>query len=93
MSKSPTLTVMYKNFSKMKRKYGVKDDQNSNVKGIKILLIILYIFFTFSLLSYYKPKVICENDILKDENNISYSKFILFYLLLQLPLLIYLKCL
>ena len=91
MRKSPTLNTIDKNFSKLKKKFGIKsNDTNSKYFSF---IIILYIFVTFLLLLYYKPKQICKEKMPYEEsNNISYSKFLLYYLLLQIPLFIYIIC-
>ena len=59
MSKSPTLNSIDKNFSKLKRKFGLKSDNNESSKHFS-LIIILYLFVTLLLLFYYKPRQVCK---------------------------------
>lgn len=92
MSKSPTLNNIDKNFSKLKRKLGLKSNNNDESSKCFVLIVILYLFVTLLLVLYYKPKHICHEKKPYEEDcdyKISYSKLLLFYLLLQIPLLIY----
>jgi len=84
MGKSPSLDVINKNFSTIKDKLNKK-------KKIKILFVILYLLLTLYLLIRYKPKMICHDtkDFMEDKRKISYSKFILYYLFIQIPLFLY----
>lgn len=94
MRKSPTLNSIDKNFSKMKRKLGIKSSDDNTSKYFS-LIIILYLFISLLFLLSYKPKQIChEKRPYEEEDNykISYSKFFLCYLLLQIPLFIYILC-
>lgn len=94
MRKSPTLNSIDKNFSKLKRKLGVRSNDHNTTSKYFSLIIILYLFVTLLFLLYYKPKQIChEKRPYEEENyNISYSKLFLYYLLLQIPLFIYILC-
>lgn len=92
MSKSPTLNNIDKNFSKLKRKFGLKSDNNDESSKCFVFIVILYLFVTLLLLLYYKPKHVChEKRPYEDDGDykISYSKLLLCYLILQIPLLIY----
>ena len=85
MGKSPTLDVINNNFSSIKDKLNKK-------KKILFLFVILYLFLSLYLLLKYKPKMICKNntnDFMEDRKTISYTKFTLYYLLIQIPLLLY----
>jgi hypothetical protein len=86
MGKSPSLDIIKNNLS------GIKKKLENNKKNITFLFIILYLFLTLYLLLRYKPKLICHDtsDILQDRKNISYTKFILYYLLIQIPIFLYL---
>ena len=95
MRKSPTLNSIDKNFSKLKRKLGLRSSDDNTTSKYFSLIIILYLFVTLLLLLYYKPKQIChEKRPYEEEDNykISYSKLFLYYLLLQIPLFIYILC-
>ena len=85
MGKSPSLDIINNNFSSIKNKLDKKK------KKITFLLIILYLLLSLYLLIKYKPKMICHdtNDLIEDKRNISYTKFILYYLLIQSPLFLY----
>jgi len=94
MSKSPTLHSIKDSFSSIKRKLGLKKDNISK----SIIFSVLYIFLTFVILIYFKPRIICNKKIKYDEYNeyneyneykISYTKFLLFLILLNIPLFIY----
>lgn len=92
MGKSPTINKIEDNFSKIKRRLGIKDeidDSNRNVR--KIVISVLYIVVTFLLLFLYKPKIVCDDKPYDNDNikSISYSKFLLYYLLIQTPIVLY----
>lgn len=97
MSKSPTLRNIDDNFSKIKGKLGMKKDKSdSNMYGKgRIIFIVLYLFVTLTALICAKPKIICKEKKPYDtdeKREICYSNLSLFYLLLQIPLVIYLMC-
>ena len=92
MSKSPTLNSIDKNFSKLKRKLGLKSNNDDESSKCFVIIVILYLFVTLLLLLYYKPKQVCHEKKPYEEDNeykILYSRLLLCYLLLQIPLLIY----
>jgi len=92
MGKSPTINKIEDNFSKIKRRLGIKyDEDNTNKSNIKIVISLLYIGVTFLLLILYKPKVIYEDKPYDYDNKskISYSKLFLYYLIIQVPLVLY----
>jgi hypothetical protein len=93
MSKSPTLHNIEDNFSRIKRKLGLKRDKSNPTKSIFILL---YMVVTFIILLYFKPRIVCKEKMpyynQPDKPDVSNTRFILFYVLLQIPLLIYITC-
>lgn len=94
MGKSPTLNNIDKNFSRLKKKLGLGYDNYDDSKYFYII-VIMYLFLSLLILLYYKPKNICNDKRpyeYESEYKISYSKFLLYYLLLQMPLLIYIMC-
>jgi ABC-type oligopeptide transport system ATPase subunit len=85
MGKSPSLDVINDNFLNIKDKLNKK-------KKITFLFVILYLFLSLYLLIKYKPKMVCKNnttDFIDDRKTISYTKFVLYYLLIQIPLFLY----
>jgi hypothetical protein len=92
MGKSPTLNKIEDNLSRIKKRLGIKDEtDNNNTNDRKKVIIVLYMVVTFSLLILYKPKLVCVDKPYDHENNtkISYSKFFLYYLLIQAPIVLY----
>lgn len=93
MSKSPTLHSIEDNFSKIKRKLGLKTNKtNGNGRSNNIIFTSLYMIVIFILLISFKPKIVCKEKMPYDDGNeckISYTRFLLFYIILQIPLFIY----
>jgi hypothetical protein len=91
MNKSPTLYNIENNFSQIKRKLGIKRDIKD--KSNNFIIVILYMTVVLTILLYFKPKFICNQLRPYDDNNesrkLSYIKFVLFYLLLNIPLFLF----
>jgi len=101
MSKSPTLHSIEDNFSRIKRKLGLKRDKSNGSNGSNrsngnIIFTLLYMIVTLVVLISFKPKIVCKEKMPYEDGNeskISYTRFLLFYILLQIPLFIYIMCL
>ncbi len=85
MPKSPTLHSIDNNFINLKRKLGFISFNNYN----KIIIVFLYSLITLLLLILYKPMIICDEDVGDFRRKISYTKFILYYIILQFPVIVY----
>jgi hypothetical protein len=87
MPSSPTLENITYGFNKMKKKLGmVGSDVSTMVKHYYIILL-LYPFIMLSLLFFVRPRIILED---KDNDKcISYTKLIMWFILLQIPLFLY----
>ena len=97
MRKSPTLHSIEDNFSRIKRKLGLKSDRSGNGSNsnINIIFTLLYMIVTLVLLISFKPKIVYKKTMPYDDGSkckISYTRFLLFYIILQLPLFIYIMC-
>ena len=93
MPKSPTLEKISDAFKKIKERLNTQATKNNIPKKIYYSLL-FYPIIVLCILIYIKPKIILQNDrntILskKDSYTISYPKLMLWFLLLQLPLILY----
>lgn len=85
MPKSPSLDIINNNFLNIKNKL----DKKKNL--LTFLFIFIYMFTTLFLLLKYKPKIICNDNIsINNNKTISYTKLVLYYLIIQIPLFLYL---
>lgn len=93
MAKSPTLDKISESFKKIRERLNSHAIKNNIPKKIYYRFL-FYPVIILAILIYLKPKIILEhnrNVILskKDSYKISYSKLMLWFVLLQLPLILY----
>lgn len=93
MPKSPNLDMISETFKQIKEKLDTKIKISRIPKKIYYTLL-FYPVLVLSILIYIKPKIILDHDrsvILskKESYKISYSKLMLWFILLQLPLVFY----
>jgi hypothetical protein len=79
---SPTLTDISKKFSMIKQTFGL---EKSNVIKIMNAFFLFYPIIVLLFLVIYKPKFIRSED----DDKLSFSKTVLWFIILQLPLVSY----
>jgi hypothetical protein len=87
MPSSPTIENITSNFNKMKKKLGMDSEDVSTLIKHYYIILLLYPFIILSLLLWFRPRIILEND--KEEKCICYKKLIMWFILLQVPLFLY----
>jgi len=92
LKKSPTINQIKDKMKEIKDKINNTNEPNK-ISTYTIFFIILYSVFSLLYLIYFKPSVCCKHQ--KDENNkdiykLSYTKLLLVYIIILLPIIFYL---
>lgn len=84
---SPTIKDACKNFSMIKKNFGL--EMSNTIKMLNIFFL-FYPILVLLFLILYKPKIVMEEHPDTSHHKLSYYKLIMWFIILQLPLVFYL---